>query len=182
MTDQGARLGVDIGGTFTDVVLETATGRHSTKVLTTYEAPETAIVAGMHQVCAKAGLTPAAIRAEETGVQLVLENIEDMDPGGRVELAERLGRGVKLSLDTGHAFYAHRATGGPPVDAHVHAAGANLAHVHLQDADGYADRHWAIGEGSINWRPLMELISAKAPDARMILELRGHEGIPASFE
>ena len=53
------RLGVDIGGTFTDVVLETPGGLHSTKVLTTYAAPEEAILAGMAQVCAKAGLTPA---------------------------------------------------------------------------------------------------------------------------
>jgi N-methylhydantoinase A len=55
------RLGVDIGGTFTDVVLETPDGRFSTKVLTTYAAPEDAIIEGMHQVCAKAGAIPSAI-------------------------------------------------------------------------------------------------------------------------
>lgn len=55
------RLGVDIGGTFTDVVLELAGASHSTKVLTTYAAPEDAIIAGMHQVCAKAGISPAQI-------------------------------------------------------------------------------------------------------------------------
>lgn len=56
-----ARLGVDIGGTFTDVVLETATARHSTKVLTTYAAPEEAIIEALHRMCAVAGLTPAAL-------------------------------------------------------------------------------------------------------------------------
>ena len=30
------------------------------------------------------------------------------------------------------------------------AAGDTLAHVHLQDTDGYADRHWAPGEGNIS--------------------------------
>ena len=55
------RLGVDIGGTFTDVVLELAGASHSTKVLTTYAAPEDAIIDGMHQVCAKAGISPAQI-------------------------------------------------------------------------------------------------------------------------
>ena len=55
------RLGVDIGGTFTDVVLETPAGSFSTKVLTTYAAPENAIIDGMHQVCTKAGVTPADI-------------------------------------------------------------------------------------------------------------------------
>ena len=34
-----ARLGVDIGGTFTDVVLEADGETFSTKVLTTYTAP-----------------------------------------------------------------------------------------------------------------------------------------------
>ncbi|RYH03546.1 hydantoinase/oxoprolinase family protein [Salipiger sp. IMCC34102] len=57
----GIRLGVDIGGTFTDVVLEGAGPRQSTKVLTTYAAPEDAIVEGMHRVCAAAGITVSAI-------------------------------------------------------------------------------------------------------------------------
>jgi N-methylhydantoinase A len=52
------RLGVDIGGTFTDVVLEHAAGRSSTKVLTTYAAPEDAIVEGMRRVCEDAGVAP----------------------------------------------------------------------------------------------------------------------------
>ena len=45
------RLGADIGGTFTDLVLEGPKGRFSTKVLTTYSAPEDAIIEGMHRVC-----------------------------------------------------------------------------------------------------------------------------------
>lgn len=64
MTDisaDSANLGVDIGGTFTDVVLETGGRLFSTKVLTTYAAPEDAILSGMRQVCAKAGLPPSAL-------------------------------------------------------------------------------------------------------------------------
>jgi len=55
------RMGVDIGGTFTDVVLEGAGALFSTKVLTTYAAPEDAIIDGMQLFCAKAGVTPGAI-------------------------------------------------------------------------------------------------------------------------
>lgn len=61
MTKGLARMGVDIGGTFTDVVLETGDAVFSTKVLTTYAAPENAIIDGMGQVCDKAGLAPADI-------------------------------------------------------------------------------------------------------------------------
>ena len=58
---QTANLGVDIGGTFTDVVLEIDEALFSAKVLTTYAAPEAAILDGLAQVCAKAGITPAQI-------------------------------------------------------------------------------------------------------------------------
>jgi len=64
MTDlhsNGIRLGVDIGGTFTDVVLEKGEQQFSTKVLTTYIAPENAIIDGMQQVCDKAGIAPSDI-------------------------------------------------------------------------------------------------------------------------
>ena len=61
MKTNSVRLGVDIGGTFTDVVLEKDGASFSTKVLTTYIAPENAIIDGMGQACAKAGVTPAQI-------------------------------------------------------------------------------------------------------------------------
>lgn len=62
MTDQpSVRLGVDIGGTFTDVVLERGSEQYSTKVLTTYNAPEDAIIDGLMQVCSKSDIGPSAI-------------------------------------------------------------------------------------------------------------------------
>lgn len=61
MSNIHCRLGADIGGTFTDVVLEVDQRQYSAKVLTTYAAPENAIIEGMHQVCALAGVTPADI-------------------------------------------------------------------------------------------------------------------------
>ena len=60
MTEQ-INVGVDIGGTFADVVLERGEASWSTKVLTTYGAPEDAILDGIGQVCAKAGVTPGRI-------------------------------------------------------------------------------------------------------------------------
>ena len=57
----GARLAVDIGGTFTDIVLE-ARGRHWTgKVLTTPRAPEDAVVAAVQEILAAAALSPSAL-------------------------------------------------------------------------------------------------------------------------
>ena len=61
MDSPRTRLGVDIGGTFTDVVLEVGEQIHSIKVLTTYGASEDAIVEGLHKVCEQAGIAPGAI-------------------------------------------------------------------------------------------------------------------------
>jgi N-methylhydantoinase A len=61
MSSSRTRLGVDIGGTFTDVVLEAGGKLHSTKVLTTYSAPEDAIIEGLHRVCEKAGIAASTI-------------------------------------------------------------------------------------------------------------------------
>ena len=62
MDSSNIRLGVDIGGTFTDVVLEDGDKLFSAKVLTTYAAPENAIIDGMHQVCKQANLATSSIK------------------------------------------------------------------------------------------------------------------------
>lgn len=118
-------------------------------------------------------LLPAVRRAEALGVTLVIENIEDKDPRDRVVLADSFGSAsVKVSVDTGHAFYAHGATGAPPVDAYIIAAGDTLDHVHVQDADGYADRHWVPGEGSIRWPSVFAAIAALGTTPRLMIEIR----------
>jgi N-methylhydantoinase A len=53
-----ARLGVDIGGTFTDVALEVGVRRYSGKILTTPQAPERAVIAAIRSVLQEAGLRP----------------------------------------------------------------------------------------------------------------------------
>lgn len=121
-------------------------------------------------------------RAEAQGVQLVIENIEDMNPADRLHLARSFDSdAVKLSIDTGHAHYAHVTNGAPPVDYFVKSAGNMLHHIHLQDAEGYADRHWAIGEGTIRWNAVFRALAALDNDPRLILELRDKAGIPASM-
>ena len=52
MVRNKTRIGADVGGTFTDVVLEANGEIFSTKVLTTYESPEIGILQGIHAVIA----------------------------------------------------------------------------------------------------------------------------------
>lgn len=91
MAATSIRLGVDIGGTFTDVVLEKDGAAFSTKVLTTYVAPENAIIDGMHQVCKKAGVEPSQISQIIHGTTLATN-----------ALIER--RGAKTALITTQGF------------------------------------------------------------------------------
>lgn len=85
------RLGVDIGGTFTDVVLESPKGLTSIKVLTTYAAPENAIIEGMNRVCERAGVPASAIEQIIHGTTLATN-----------ALIER--RGAKTALITTQGF------------------------------------------------------------------------------
>lgn len=56
-----ARLGVDIGGTFTDAVLEVAGRRHTWKELTTPDAPERGALAAIEAAVRAAGLQPGNV-------------------------------------------------------------------------------------------------------------------------
>ncbi len=56
-----ARLAVDIGGTFTDVVLDHSGGLDSLKLLTTPDAPERAVLEGVKAVLGQAGVQPSEV-------------------------------------------------------------------------------------------------------------------------
>lgn len=120
-------------------------------------------------------------RAEGEGRVFVLENIEDKDPAERRRLVESFASpALALSIDTGHAAYAGVSTGAPPVDYFVRDAGQALQHVHLQDADGYADRHWTVGQGAVNWRALFAALAEIQSNPRLIIEIRDKSQILAS--
>ncbi|WP_109466796.1 hydantoinase/oxoprolinase family protein [Albibacillus kandeliae] len=91
MAATSVRMGIDIGGTFTDVVLEVDGTPFSTKVLTTYGAPEDAIVEGIHRVIARAGIAPGEITQIIHGTTLATN-----------ALIER--RGAKTALVTTQGF------------------------------------------------------------------------------
>src|ERR1700744_6070247 len=91
MTDRRVRVGVDIGGTFTDVALEHANGLSTCKVLTNQRQPEQAILDGMIKAAQQAGLSPGDIAQVIHGTTLVTNS-----------LIER--RGAKLAFITTEGF------------------------------------------------------------------------------
>ena len=87
-----SRLAVDIGGTFTDVVLELPTGeRITTKLLTTYDHPGKAVLKGITTVLDRANISPPEIGLIIHGTTLATN-----------ALIERRGANTALLTTEGH--------------------------------------------------------------------------------
>jgi sugar phosphate isomerase/epimerase len=80
--------------------------------------------------------------------------------------------GVGLALDVGHAH-----TNG----CLEHWLEYPAAHFHLHDNDGKEDTHNAVGDGSIDFAPVMDAVR-KNTDATPILEVTTFEGVKRSIE
>lgn len=91
MSQAEVRVGVDIGGTFTDVALAHPGGLSTCKVLTNYSQPEQAILDGIEKAANQAGLPLSAIEQVIHGTTLVTN-----------ALIER--RGAKLAFITTEGF------------------------------------------------------------------------------
>jgi N-methylhydantoinase A len=64
------RLGVDIGGTFTDVALEVGDRRYTAKGLTTARAPEAGVLAIVRAIIGEAGIKPGDVQLITHGTTL----------------------------------------------------------------------------------------------------------------
>lgn len=117
--------------------------------------------------------------AEQIGCALVVEVCSDTSTRPLIELVRSFpGDTVRLSLDVGHALVMQRC-GGPPADQWVRDGAEILAHLHLQDNDGLLDRHWAPGEGNLNWYALFEALAEIDSQPRILLELANTDKIAA---
>ena len=85
------RVAVDIGGTFTDVVLETGGRTVTTKVLTTHAEPAAGVVLGLQDVLARAGTNAADVGVVLHGTTLATN-----------ALIERRGARTALITTEGH--------------------------------------------------------------------------------
>ena len=75
MTQHNARIGVDIGGTFTDIALDLNGTLFTGKVLTNYTQPEQAILDGIELVCDRAGIKVSDITTVIHGTTLVTNSL-----------------------------------------------------------------------------------------------------------
>lgn len=90
-TGAGARLAVDIGGTFTDVVLEAGGKQTTAKVLTTPSAPEEGVLTGVERALTAANVKPSDVSILIHGTTLATNAI-----------IERKGAKIGLIATDGH--------------------------------------------------------------------------------
>lgn len=90
-SNASARLAVDIGGTFTDVVVEAGGRQTSAKVLTTLTAPEDGVMQGVFSVLETAGIAPSDVKILIHGTTLATN-----------ALIERRGAKTALIATQGH--------------------------------------------------------------------------------
>ena len=110
--------------------------------------------------------------ARELGCLLVVENIRDLNPAPLLALVRSFGSApVRVSIDVGHAHLMQQK-GGPSPEQWIMEAGDLLGHVHLHDNDGLLDRHWAPGDGGINWTSVFRALHQVSAAPRLILELQ----------
>jgi len=133
---QGARykLGVDIGGTFTDLTLieEGGDGLYTHKVASTPDAPSRAVARGVVELMARIGRTPAAIGGFVHGTTIALNAILEYR-GATVALVVSPGNRDILEIGrlTKHDTFNLRAAA--PNDL--------LPRRHVIEAEGRIDRH-----------------------------------------
>lgn len=102
MASSHARLAVDIGGTFTDIVLERPDGSFvSGKYLTTHAAPEQAVLEGTNKLLESGGISAQQVGAVVHGTTLATNALIERK-GARTALITT--RGFRDSLEMGHEY------------------------------------------------------------------------------
>ena len=97
------RLAIDIGGTFTDVVLETPVRRFTTKVLTTPDAPEDGVLEGIATVLAESAVPANAIELIIHGTTLATNALIERK-GARTALLVTHGFRDSIEIAYEHRF------------------------------------------------------------------------------
>ena len=97
------RLAVDIGGTFTDLALETPSTRRSHKLLTTPDAPERAVIAGAAAILKAADVAPDEVSLVIHGTTLATNAIIERK-GAKTALVTTRGFRDSVEIAYEHRF------------------------------------------------------------------------------
>ena len=132
--------------------------------------PHPKLKGSAYRLCSTS-LNKLAKQARDLGVRLALENAPALEGWLFTEaeetakvMREGLDSWVGLCLDLGHANTARQ------VEAFLDAAGDLTIHVHAHDNDGLKDLHLTPGDGSMNWRRVLERLKGVSFRGALIVE------------
>lgn len=117
--------------------------------------------------------------AENPGLSIYLENTIEQEPDQLVALAQRMADVPNFALALDYAHASLSATDGA---VWLREMGPYVRHVHLNDNDLYADRHWPVGAGSIDYPRFAALADRHIPGVPMLMEVRTLEDARASLQ
>lgn len=105
---------------------------------------------------------------EDPGVELVLENVLETEPGWLVEIVKGVDNPrLRLCLDVGHV----NAYSPVPVMDWLDAWAPWLSHFHIHNNDGSWDTHSPLDQGALPVRELLDRAQRLCPNATFTLEL-----------
>ncbi|MEI6796067.1 MAG: sugar phosphate isomerase/epimerase family protein [Methanomassiliicoccales archaeon] len=123
----------------------------------------------------RASLEEAEKAAREAGVTLALENMPNMpismltNPDDLMRMLE--GTELRVCWDIGHAHTTNNIKEYLPY-------WRRFANVHIHDNDGRHDQHLPLGEGSIDFPPILQRL--KGYEGNFVIEARKVEGAEVS--
>ncbi|MBQ2824038.1 MAG: sugar phosphate isomerase/epimerase [Oscillospiraceae bacterium] len=119
------------------------------------------------------------ILAENSDVNIYLENMFDSSPEILAELSERLCgfENYGICLD-----YAHASLTAVPQREWVVKLGKYVRHIHINDNDLKSDLHLAIGDGIINWAEFYGLYEKFMENASVLIETSSVENQEKSIK
>jgi N-methylhydantoinase A len=153
------RVGVDIGGTFTDVAMEVGITLHSIKVLTDYSYPENAIVKGIRQVAEVARVELSEIDTIIHGTTLATNALIERR-GARTAFITTKGFRDVIEMRTESRFEQYDLNIVLPaplvprnerfvIDERIGADGSVLKALDIAEVDALCDRIIAAGYESV---------------------------------
>lgn len=128
---------------------------------------------------AKEFFLPLIEQASACRCRLAIENIYEEEPDLLVQLVQELN-----SKSFGHCFDAGHwhMFGKEPMAEWLEAISSKLFHLHLHDNHGLADEHLPVGEGKIDFSPLINKLQKLSSRPSMTLEAHTPEHLTRSLK
>lgn len=128
-------------------------------------------------------------KARAAGVRIAVENMPRHRAARHISWLTELLGGLEPGVVGATVDVGHAQTCGIPPGMLLRELGTRVIHLHVHDNSGEGDQHRAVGEGSIDWRQVVEALveldyQGLVADEALNLEgqQRGHERLRFLFD